>query len=180
MYTCRTKSPLSQCKIALAIRIHVSSFPCEPCRTCSSSRPATIPVGTALSRSGRLRCTTASQTPPDKEVLRLNLDETSITLHQGGRKGNVFVARGLGARQRVPLWKKRCALTHVALVCDQPHLQPRMPQLLIGNWIAFTARAFVALRAACPPNVDLVRQRSSWNNHRLLISCLAKLAVAAL
>ena len=64
----------------------------------------------------------------------------------------------------VPLAKRRCYLTHVAFICDRSDIQPKLPQLIIGNESTFLASALPALQAACPANVQLVRQRSAWNN----------------
>ena len=111
---------------------------------------------------------TSSQAASDKQLLRLNIDETSVSLYQGGKKGNVFISKAVKSKGRVPLWKRRCSLTHVAVVCDQPHIQPRLLQTLVGNWSAFPQKAMAGLRAKSPPNVLLVRQRSAWNNQDLM------------
>ena len=111
---------------------------------------------------------TSSQAAPDKQLLRLNIDETSVSLYQGGKNGNVFINKAVKSKGRVPLWKRRCSLTHVAVVCDQPHIQPRLLQTLVGNWSAFPQKAMAGLRAESPPNVLLVRQRSAWNNQDLM------------
>ena len=108
-----------------------------------------------------------SQAASDRELLRLNLDETSICLFQGSNKGNIFVARGARALQQVPIWKRRCRLTHVAIVCDQPCIQPLLPQVVIGNEKAFPAASMAALRSQAPANVFLVRQKIAWNNQIL-------------
>ena len=109
----------------------------------------------------------SEQVPPGTQVLRLNLDETSVCLFQGGVKGNVFVTKGMRARQRVPLWKRRCFLTHVAIICDQPQIQPRLTQFIVGNWVALPQRLMPELRDACPPNVLLMRRRSAWLDQHL-------------
>ena len=82
-----------------------------------------------------------SQVPEGKSVLRINMDETSVCLWQGHRRGTVFVdrkrRRGERVVQRVPRGKRRCCLTHVALICDRSDLQPLVPQVVIGNLKTF-------------------------------------------
>ena len=55
-------------------------------------------------------------------------------------------------------------LTHIAMVCDRPDVQPVLPQVVIGNEATFKAGDLDTLRAACPGNVHLLRQKSAWNN----------------
>ena len=106
--------------------------------------------------------------PAGKHVLRINLDETSVCLYQGEQKGNLLLSRRRlkeeGVAQKVSRSKRRCCLTHVAVICDKPDLQPAMPQVILGNAFTFQAGQMVGLRSACPPNVHLVRQKSAWNN----------------
>ena len=107
----------------------------------------------------------------------MQLDETSVCLFQGGKKGNVFIRRGTRALDGVPRWKRRCCLTHVAVACDRPEIQGRLPQMLIGNFQTFPERRMDELRALCPDNVVLVRQAVAWNNQHLLseiIECIAR------
>ena len=105
--------------------------------------------------------------PPGQRVLRLNLDETSICLFQGGGRGNVFVSKKRRATQRASRAVRRRCLTHVGVICDQADIQPLLPQVLIGNEATFLQRSMVELRGACPANVTLLRQRSAWSNAEL-------------
>ena len=103
----------------------------------------------------------------DRVPLRINMDETSICLYQGAGKGAVFTNRkrpGRERTQKVASNKRRCCLTYVSFVCDRPDLQPLLPQVIVGNERTFPLKFFVRLKAACPPNVRLVRQKSAWNN----------------
>ena len=113
-------------------------------------------------------CAAASM-PAGRAPLRINLDETSIALFQGHSKGNVFFRKRKRAPDTEPLQKaslatKRTCFTHVGLICDEPALQPLLPQVLIGNEETFKAGAVAGLQAACPQNVHLLRQKSAWNN----------------
>lgn len=80
--------------------------------------------------------------------------------------------------QRVPSGKRRCCLTHVGMICDRSDLQPLLPQIVIGNEHTFSAAEFDTLKASCPPNVTLVRQRSAWNNHSLCADIIKLLGKA--
>ena len=104
-----------------------------------------------------------SQVPRSKTILRLNLDETSICLYQGDVRGKMFVISKQRPTQYVHLSRRRCCLTHIAVVCDSTEVQPRLSQLVIGNEATFPAAALPALRAACPANVVLLRQKSAWS-----------------
>ena len=110
-----------------------------------------------------------SKVTPAKPVIRVNLDETAIALHQGGTEGSVFVSKRKLQElvENVSTGKKRCYMTHIALICDRTDLQPRLPQVLVANEHTFRARDMAALRAACPPNVHLIRQKSAWSNQEL-------------
>ena len=137
-----------------------------------------------------------SRVPGGKQPLRINLDETSICLFQGDAKGTVFVSRKRQRRffedvpeqpdrvpepvQRVGRKQRRTCLTHVGIVCDNPAIQPRLPQILIGNCATFLLRDWARLNAVCPTNVVLIRQQSAWNNAELLKRIVALLHAALL
>ena len=111
----------------------------------------------------------ASHVLPGFVMLRINLDETSISFFQGNGKGAVAFRKRKQSPSEEPVQSvarstKRSCLTHIGLVCDRPDLQPRLPQVIIGNEHQFQAREMPALMAACPPNVHLIRQKSAWNN----------------
>ena len=107
-----------------------------------------------------------------KETLRVNLDETSICMFQGASRGNIFVSKREEPCERASLNERRSYLTHVGLVCDRAGIQPLLPQFLIGNERVLPAGQMAALRGACPPNVRLVRQKSSWNNTQLFCAII--------
>ena len=77
----------------------------------------------------------------------MNLDETSVCLFQGTSKGNVSIQKPCHLVQQVPFWKRRCCMTHVAVVCDRAEVQAVLPQVVIGNHVAFLQRDVPALRA---------------------------------
>ena len=113
-----------------------------------------------------------------KQILRLNLDETSVRLYQGSNKGNVFVTNKVRLLQELPWWKRRCCLTHIAIICDQASIQPELPQVVVGNETAFPAAPMAQLRAQAPANIVLVRQRRAWSNNELCASLVRRLGAA--
>ena len=109
----------------------------------------------------------SAQVPAGRIIIRLNLDETAVSLYQSGGKGNVFLERGMAPVQHAPLSVRRKYLTYVAVVCDDPCIQPLLPQVLIANERTVPAARLAALRSSLPPNVYLLRRRSAWNNATL-------------
>lgn len=98
------------------------------------------------------------------------MDETSVCLFQGDGKGTVFANKrqpGGQPVQKVAKSKRRCCLTHVGLICDNPTIQAVLPQVIVGNFRTFLASQLAELQANCPGNVTLIRQKSAWNNSKL-------------
>ena len=117
-----------------------------------------------------------------RKLLRINIDETSVCLFQGTGKGTVLYSRKRQPPSGEPLQpasrkKRRSCLTHVGVICDDPALQPLLPQYVIGNFATFLVRDWRALQASCPSNVVLVRQKSAWNNTELFVTILRRLGV---
>lgn len=121
-----------------------------------------------------------SMIPSPKAPLRLNVDETSVCLYQGDMGGNVMVSKKRAGEivQQVPRSKRRCRLTHVGVVCDRPDIQPLLPQILILNQRTATDAQMAALRAACPANVRLIRQKSAFTNTEVCVWLLRLLGIA--
>ena len=114
-------------------------------------------------------------------ILRVNLDETAVCLFPGGGKGAVLISKKRareGRPQVVEKWKKRCYMTHVAMICDQSDIQPKLPQFVLGNERTLKQRDMRALRGACPPNVTLLRQKSAWSNAALTARIVRELGRA--
>ena len=125
----------------------------------------------------------AAKVPAGKAPLRINMDETSVALFQGGGKGTIMFRKRKDPPSAEPhesagRAKRRTCLTHVAFICDRSDIQPLLPQVVVGNEATFLVRELVALQAAAPPNVHLVRQRSAWNNTELMRRIITMLAVA--
>ena len=53
--------------------------------------------------------------------------------------------------------------THIAVVCDDAALQPRLPQVIIANTKTILCRELPRLITKSAPNARLVRRQTSWN-----------------
>ena len=90
-------------------------------------------------------------------VLHVNLDETHIQVRPPALRGNACsVALRLHRRRKRPqrnasTAEQRLGFTLVALICDDPAVQPLVPQLLICGLQALTAAQYQAMLAECPP-----------------------------
>ena len=100
-----------------------------------------------------------SQVPAGKTPLLINIDETAICRFQGHGKGTVFVRKAV---QKVSLAKRREYMSHVGVMCDQPHLQRILPQYILAASRTLPARAMARLSAARPGYVRLRRRKSMW------------------
>ncbi len=102
--------------------------------------------------------------PHGKSAVRLNMDDTTVCLFQGGGRGSIFDVDGLRACQSVSRDKTRRNITHIAFICDDPAIQRVLPQVLVANEHTFLVRDNAALLGGVPPNVTLQRRKSAWNN----------------
>ena len=76
----------------------------------------------------------------------------------------------------------RCFFTHVAIICDDPAVQPLLPQVLFFAGRHLSWKNWTELQEALPQNVFLRRQVSGWSNteqHKIIMQIL-KLALEPL
>ena len=101
--------------------------------------------------------------------------------------GNIIV-REAGKRikdmpkQMVNRSAVRCFFTHVAIICDDPAVQPLLPQVIFVSSRHLSWAHWTELQAALPNNVFLRRQVSGWSNmeqHSVILKIL-KLALEPL
>ena len=112
--------------------------------------------------------------PPDKRILRINLDETSVCLHQQSPRGTLCVSRKVanGLSRNVPRAHRRCYFSVVAIICDDVDVQRVLPQFLIGSCSTLKQGDVKELRSVVSPNLRIVRQKSAWNDQRLMVEIL--------
>ena len=80
--------------------------------------------------------------------------------------------------QNVSLGKRRSGFTHVAMICDDTSLQPRLPQILLGNESIFPVAQLESMRPSLPPNIRLWRRNSGWVTAELMRDIVRELSGA--
>ena len=120
-----------------------------------------------------------SQVPKDKKVLLLNLDETSIRFWYEPRRGLRTRARhetpGLRSARQASRSAQRKALTHVAIICNDPSLQPLLPQVILANKHIVTLKSFKEWQALPGCSAELWRNKSAWINNDVFADIIKKL-----
>ena len=121
----------------------------------------------------------------DRPILRINLDETSCKLHYDQKKGLAVTRQRAGRRpkktelvQDVSRQKLRGCFTHIAMICDDASLQPRLPQIFLGNEHIFAKRVVDATQPGLAKNILLWRRKSAWVNKRTMVEVVQALAAA--
>lgn len=114
-----------------------------------------------------------------KEVVWINLDETSIPRMSGGGKGYVVSRRNwAGARGPSRPAKKsltRCRITHMAAIASRSDVQAKLPQVFLLNRRTVSAAEFAAL--TLPSGVHAWRRPTSWSTIETTLDILCLLAV---
>ena len=107
-----------------------------------------------------------------KQVLLINMDETSLAYAYPNERGTVLVRKWLPVsrflRKALALPKDlRGHVTYMAFICNVAIMQAHMPQILIGNEHFFTVAGLKSV-AWLPANCFLWREKSAWVCARLL------------
>ena len=117
-----------------------------------------------------------------KVPLLVNLDETSVPFGAANTKGNMILA--MPRRQTEPTERPtmnisrkttRAHFTHVAVICDDPTMQPLLPQVLIFNDKQITTRRAAALENDLPFNVRIIVKKSAWTDASVNAAILASI-----
>ena len=116
--------------------------------------------------------------PLGRPPLLINMDETSVVRHTSGLVGTIvkYPAGMMRAGDPGSLGDRRSCITFMASITHDTAIQPKLPQILIGNKHQFTAQV-MRLAQTLPKNIHLYKQQSAWNNHacmRRYISLLGK------
>ena len=120
----------------------------------------------------------ASQASNGRRVLRVNMDETALCLHQGGQRGYIFLSKGHDVVERISKSARRAYVTHVAFVCDCMVLQRVLPQIIICSERTLRARDVAALRARLGGTFILLRAQRAWVNADVCVQIVRVLAEA--
>ena len=84
---------------------------------------------------------------------------------QGARRGKRRFA--LASRKQ-----QRGCLTHVAIVCDRPEMQPLLPQVVIGNHAVLPLYIQKEIEPHLHKHVFLVRRKSAWVDATYMITIM--------
>ena len=114
-------------------------------------------------------------------MYRINLDETSVCVGLTQQKGCVMPRRrGLRLRRRRLITSRalrRSNFTWVALICDDPTLQRKLPQIIVGTTNLFPNREWERMWNEAPDFIYLTRQEKAWNNREVMIALAGLLDV---
>ena len=113
--------------------------------------------------------------PPGRRLLFMNLDETYVQYYQGLFRGNLAVTKKQWLVTQRPLSQPasrnqlRMGLTHVGLICDEPLVQPLLPQVLIASDSVLTMTVWRAIMPLLPNWMYLIRMPSKWITQDCLV-----------
>lgn len=113
-----------------------------------------------------------------KRPLFTNMDETSISFHYGQQKGLVVWKHSLppNRKHKKETVKTEDAKAHVSFLAfftHGPAVQPKLPQIFIGNKHKFTAK--LLKEPTYSRRFFLWREESSWNNAVLMKKAMSQL-----
>jgi hypothetical protein len=125
----------------------------------------------------------ASKCRPARKPLWLNLDETSVGMVFETGQGTVITASTPGGLKEAlgvkpSLSERRAAVTFIAMICDQSHVQPRLPQVIVGNKRHFTRKLLTEIAFEKPASVHLLSEVSAWNSSTIMTKVVGLLADA--
>ena len=122
-----------------------------------------------------------SRVPVGKEPLLVNMDETSIRLHQSHGEGHLVHTAAVQKQSSrslvhdVSRQALRGSLTLVAFICNDPSAQCALPQVLIVSRALMTERVAQQVRATLPPTVLLWRCAKAWVTSVVMVRLMALL-----
>ena len=106
---------------------------------------------------------TAEARKEDRTPLLINLDETSVPFTATRRRGNMIGTKPKtmsSATERpsiaVSHQMLRAHFTHVGVICDDPAIQPLLPQVLIFNKKQITPARAKILESSLAPNMRII------------------------
>ena len=118
--------------------------------------------------------------PEGKQILRMNMDETSVPAFHGDDVGNIASWRKGGPAAEPIVWadrkKRRTARARCAFICYDTAIQPLLPQLILTNESTAKVGALTQILQDCPPTVFVKRVKSSWTDREVMKTVLCVLS----
>ena len=119
----------------------------------------------------------ADNVPVGKYILRINMDESSVPFTFPAQKGNI-VAKLRSSPSSTQLVQEitrkeiRTMFTLVAFICDDPSLQPRMPQIVLAPRGFVLSRDAPPIAQSLPTNIYVVRRKSAWMDLAMMLQII--------
>jgi hypothetical protein len=113
-----------------------------------------------------------------KLILRVNVDETAVTLGFAGHGGTLKQKTKHEPCLLKDIAPTRGTFSNIAFICDIPEVQVFLPQIIVGNESLLPKRVLNDLSDKLPPNVYLCREKSGWITAAMFAVALRWLARA--
>ena len=118
--------------------------------------------------------------PEGKKMILLNLDETSIKFWYQPREGLQVRAKrkssgSLGPARQASRGQLRKAITHVAVICDDPALQPLLPQIILVNERTMSVRGLGTWSRIPGCKAEVWRGKSAWINKKVFANIISRI-----
>ena len=102
-----------------------------------------------------------------KNVLRINMDESSVAFTFLAHKGNTIASLRSRATstqlvQQITRKEIRTAFTLVAFICDDPALHPRMSHIVLAPRRFVSSRYAPSIAQALPSNIYALVRKRAW------------------
>ncbi len=88
-----------------------------------------------------------------KIILRVNVDETALTLGFAGHSGTLKKKNKHEPCLLQDIAPTRGTFSNIAFICDTPEVQVLLPQIIVGNESLLPKRVLDELSDTLPPNV---------------------------
>ena len=119
------------------------------------------------------KCVRSSALDKGKIPLFINMDETAVSYNYGNGKGLVVSKHVLPpgkshSKEPINPRDRKTNVSFLAFITHDSSIQPKLPQIFIGNHHSFTKKLLGAIYPRAPEGYYRWREESSWNNQRLM------------
>ena len=107
--------------------------------------------------------------------VRINFDETGISLFQDSKSGHMVAAArarkrsGQSLTRDVKRGQARTNFTHVAFICDDADTQPLLPQVILVSQKTMSAETAASVMESLPPPCVFLRCKSAWVTEDIMV-----------
>lgn len=116
-----------------------------------------------------------------KIPLFVNMDESVMKLNYGQNPGLLIGKRHLPPKRKhrkeqVSSSDAKAAVTYIGFITHDPVVQPKLPQIILGNKHKLTLGLIAELTALMPKSFRIWREESSWTNKGIMCRILTLLS----